>query len=243
MDIGALLASYPRQRPPLTAAHQRIFAEQYRLNRDGGGVMESLAQRLERWMHVRVASLKGGPILELGAGTLNHRRHEEPNVDYDVVEPFRALFEGRAEVQQVRHLYDSVASIPVDRSYYRIISIAVLEHMTNLPKEIAQAAHRLQQDGVFQAGIPSEGGVLWWIGWRFSTGISYRLRTGLDYGIVMRHEHVNSAFEVLAIARYFFGDVRLKRFPFPMHHASFYTYLEARRPDHERCRLFLGATA
>ena len=57
------------------------------------------------------------------------------------------------------------------------------------------AALRLEADGVFQAGIPSEGGFLWGIAWRLSTGISYYLRTGLGYGVVMRHEHIDSAFE------------------------------------------------
>lgn len=202
--------------------------------------MESLAQRLERWMHNRVASAKGGTILELGAGTHNHRCYEETDVEYDVVEPFRELFEGRPEVRLVRAFYNSVTDIPADRRYRRIISIAVLEHMTRLPEDVALAALRLEPDGVFQAGIPSEGGVLWWIGWRFSTGISYYLRTRLDYGVVMRHEHVNTAPEILAIVRYFFDDVRLKHFPLPGHHFSFCTYLEARRPDHDRCRMIVG---
>lgn len=243
MDIAALLQSYPRQRPPLTAAHERVYTEQYRLSREGARPVERLAQFFERWMHIRVASLKGGPILELGAGTLNHRRYEEPNVAYDVVEPFRELFEGRPEGGRVRDLFDSVTSVPTDRRYARIISIAVLEHMTNLPNEIAQAALRLDSSGVFQAGIPSEGGLLWWFGWRFSTGISYYLRTRLDYGVVMSHEHVNSAPEILAVVRHFFHDVRVQRFPCPGHHFSLFTYLEARRPNHDLCRRFLGIAA
>lgn len=243
MDIDALLRSYPRTRAPLSPAHERIYAEQYRLNRDGARPVENMAQRLERWMHHQVANVGGGPILELGAGTLNHRCYEQPDVEYDVVEPFHALFEGRPEVRQVREFFNTTASIPPERRYRRIISIAVLEHMTNLPADVAEAALRLEPDGVFQAGIPSEGGFLWWMGWRFSTGISYYLRTRLDYGVVMRHEHVNSAPDILAIVRHFFHDVRLKRFPFPGHHLSFYTYLEARRPRPDVCRKFRSVSA
>lgn len=242
MDIEALLDSYPRRRPFLTPAHERVYSEQYRVNREGARPIENLAQRLERWMHWQVARVKGGPILELGAGTLNHRKYEDERIAYDVVEPFRELYVGREEVRWVRDFYDTVDSIPTERRYSRIISIAVLEHMTNLPAEIARAALRLEEKGVFQAGIPSEGGLLWWIGWRFSTGISYRLRTGLDYGVVMRHEHVNNSAEILAIVRHLFRGVRVRRFPFPGHHLSFYTYLEARSPDVDCCRKLLNGT-
>ncbi len=160
-ELAPLLKSYPRRRPPLSPAHQKVYAEQYRLNREGAGAIENVAQRLERWMHRRVASMQGGPVLELGAGTLNHRRYEDPSIAYDVVEPFRELYAGKPEAQSVRAFYDSVADIPADRRYARVISIAVLEHMENLPADIANAALLLDERGVFQAGIPSEGGFLW----------------------------------------------------------------------------------
>ncbi len=241
IDIDQLLASYPRQRPPLTADHARVYAEQYRLNREGLGLAESLAQRLEQWMHRQVAStsVSGGPILELGAGTLNHRKYEAREIHYDVVEPFSTLYEGRPEMSQITTFYTSVSDIPPTRKYRRILSIAVLEHMTDLPTDVAASAIRLDDDGVFQAGIPSEGGLLWWLGWRLSTGVSYFARTGLDYGVVMRHEHVNKASEILAIVSYLFEDIQWKRFPFPGLHFSFYTYLEAYRPRLDRCRLIL----
>lgn len=241
IDIDQLLASYPRQRPPLTADHARVYAEQYRLNREGLGLVESLAQRLEQWMHRQVVStnISGGSILELGAGTLNHRKYEASDVHYDVVEPFSALYEGRPEMSQITTFYASMFDVPPTRRYHRILSIAVLEHMTDLPAEVAASALRLDDDGVFQAGIPSEGGLLWWLGWRLTTGISYFARTGLDYGIVMKHEHVNKASEILAIVKHLFEDVRWKRFPFPGVHVSFYTYLEAYRPRLDQCHLIL----
>jgi len=241
LNFADLLRSYPRRRPPLAPAHEKVYAEQYRLNREGARPIEDLAQRLERWMHRRVAALHGGPVLELGAGTLNHLRYEDGSLEYDVVEPFRELYAGKAESQSVRAFYGSVADVPVDRRYARVISIAVLEHMDNLPCDVATAALRLDDRGVFQAGIPSEGGFLWGAGWRFSTAISYYIRTGLDYATVMRHEHLNSAPEIIAIVRHLFAAVRLRRFPLPWHHASFYTYLEAREPDRARCRALAGA--
>jgi hypothetical protein len=242
MDASRLIETYPRRRPPLTPEHQRVYVEQYRLNREGARPMENLAQRLESWMHRRVAAVGGGPILELGAGTLNHRQYEPVDIEYDIVEPFQELYMGRPESRRVRASFGRVEDVPAQAVYRRIFSIAVLEHMENLPREVAGAALRLGPAGVFQAGIPSEGGMLWGFAWRFSTGISYYLRTGLDYGVVMRHEHLNTAAEIVAVVRHLFRDVRLSRFPLPLHHLSFYSYIEARDPDVTRCRTLLTAS-
>lgn len=239
MDITTLLRSYPRARPLLTQQHQRVYEDQYLLNRDGSKPIESLAQRLEQWMHRRVANNISEPILELGAGTLNHLGYEPKGAVYDVVEPFHNLYRGRKEVPLIRDFFDSVQAIPADRKYSRVISVAVLEHMEALPLDVAHSALHLTENGLFQAGIPSEGGILWWLGWRFTTGISYYMRTRLDYGVVMRHEHLNSAPEIAAVLNYLFADVKISRFPLPWHHASFYAYVEARGPIRERCRQVL----
>jgi SAM-dependent methyltransferase len=241
MAIEALLGSYPRNRPPLSAAHEAVYAEQYKLNREGGSVADGAAQKLEQWMHHKVAACSGGPILELGAGTLNHLRFETNSEAYDIVEPFRELFDGKPELARVRNSYESVQDIPAANSYRRIISIAVLEHLTDLPRDVARSAQLLAPDGVFQAGIPSEGGFLWWLGWRGATGLAYYLRTGLDYGVVMRHEHVNRAREIEAVIRHLFADVSVRRYPTPFHQLSFYAYLEARRPRLDRAQQLLDA--
>lgn len=202
--------------------------------------MEGLAQKMERWMHRQVATVKGGAVLELGAGTLNHLKFEQPGIEYDIVEPFEELCRGRPELARIRNKYACIADIPSKYRYRRIVSIAVLEHMHDLPREMAEAALKLDEDGVFQAGIPTEGGALWWLGWRFSTGISYYLRTGLDYGVLMRHEHVNTADEIIYLARHLFGSVAIRRFPCAGQHFSFYTYVEARRPDRDRCSAIMA---
>ena len=239
MAIEALLSSYPRSRPSLGPAHAAIYAEQYKLNREGGSVADGAAQKLEQWMHRKVAACDGGPILELGAGTLNHLRFERGGEPYDIVEPFRQLYAGNPELARIRNAYDSVTEVPADSRYRRIVSIAVLEHLTDLPRDLACAALRLDADGVFQAGIPSEGGFLWWLGWRGATGLAYFLRTGLDYGVVMRHEHVNKAKEIEALVRLLFAQVSVCRFPTPFHQLSFYAYLEARRPRRDLAEQWL----
>ena len=119
--------------------------------------------------------------------------------------------------------------------YDIILSVAVLEHLTDLPRTVARCGLLLAQGGEFRAGVPTEGGLLWGVAWRITTGISFRIRTGLTYGAIMRHEHVNRADEILEIVRYLFRDVTCRRFPTPVKHLSFYTTLRARSPYLDRC--------
>lgn len=205
----------------------------------GGAGVEGLAQRAEAWVHRQVARHRDRPVLELGAGTLNHMRYERGVGPYDIVEPFVDLYRDRPGLAGIRTRYSTLADIPVDCRYRRIISIAVPEHMTDLPAELARACLLLEPGGLFQAAIPSEGGFLWGLAWRCTTGLAYRLRTGLDYGVLMRHEHVNRAPEIISLVRHFFADVRLRRFPSPLHNMIVYAYIEARRPRLDVCHQFL----
>ncbi len=239
--IEDLLNTYPRMRKPLTPAHEEIYVEEYKLNRGGKGFLYRATQKLESWMHRKIAQeQQSGSILELGAGSLNHVPYEDPAYNYDCIEPFTELNEDSPYRTRIRDIYNSLDEVPPSVQYDRIISVAVLEHLTDLPKMIAQSALLLARNGVFQAGIPSEGGFLWGLAWRMTTGISYQIRTGLDYGTVMRHEHVNTAGEIEAIIGYFYRNIRLKRLPTPFLHLSFYTYVEAGQPDITHCREYLN---
>ncbi len=241
IKIETILASYPRTRPPLTPRHEKLYIQEHIKNRQGSRVVDSLAQKLERWMHYQVAAHSSSHVLELGAGTLNHIEYEISSSKYDIVEPISEYYENSPQLSQVRGIYNSLSDVPRNNRYSRIISVAALEHMTNLPLEIALSAKLLEPSGIFQAGIPSEGGFLWWLGWRCTTGISYWLRNRLDYGILMRHEHVNKAKEIIAVVDYLFETIKIHRYPTPLHSMSFYTYLEARKPILKRVNKILGS--
>lgn len=239
-DTAAILARYPKQRPPLPPAYQRIYEREYKLNREGGSFVTSLSSRLEAWMHRRVADAPPDEVLEIGAGTLNQLQYEAPQKRYDVVEPFAALFEGSPALARVGAIYPDIAQVPAGRRYGRITSVAVLEHLEDLPGIVARSALMLRDDGTFQAGIPTEGGLAWGLAWHLTTGVAYWLRNRLDYGVLMRHEHLNSAVEIEAVVRSFFAEVRISRFPLPFRHLSFYSYLEARHPLRDAASAFLA---
>lgn len=235
--------NFPKTRSELPPAFQAIYADQYKENRDGGSKAAGLAQKLESWMHRRVAAdVSGGTkkaTLEIGAGTLNHLQYEPASEPYDVIEPFHSLFEGSAEAKRIRTVFDDIAEIPADTRYDRVISIAAFEHILDLPAVIARAALLLNEGGQIRCGIPSEGTVLWKLGYTVSTGMEFKKRYGLDYSVLMRHEHVNTAKEIEGVLKHFFKRTRSSVFGLakPL---SIYQFYECREPDLDRCRDYLS---
>jgi hypothetical protein len=240
-DAEALLSSYPRARPPLSSEHARIYVEEYRRNRRGDSPLAAMVQRLEGWMHDAIKSpASTGSILEIGAGTLNHVPFENGRAPYDIVEPFEELWRDSPHRHKVGQFYRDIAEVPLTLSYDRILSVAVLEHLTDLPRMVAESVRRLDDKGRFAAAFPSEGGLLWGLAWRLTTGVSYRLRNRLPYSVVMKHEHVNSADDILRVLTYFFGTVRVRRFPLRWRHLSFYTVAIAANPLKARAETWLS---
>src|SRR6266542_4437575 len=123
---------------------------------------------MESWMHKQVAdthrSFQPKSTLEIGAGTLNHIAYESTTSSYDIVEPFVALFQSSSGVARIRNIYSDIFEIPEHSRYDRIISIATLEHLCDLPKLVAKSALLLHPNGEFRAAIPSEGTWLWKLG-------------------------------------------------------------------------------
>jgi SAM-dependent methyltransferase len=241
-----LMRSYPRTRPPLSPAHRAIYVQHHQDNRRGADPAQAMALRLETWMHRCVAAARhpdGDTILEIGAGTLNHVPYEASCHRYEAVEPLRELYAGSTQRTRVAAIYSDIREVPDGNRYDRILSVAVLEHLTELPAVVARSALLLSPGGIFQAGIPTEGGFLWGAAWRCTTGVLFRLRTGLNYGALMRYEHVNTAREIQEVVRHFFASVCARRFPLPFHNLSLYTYLEAREPRMEACTAFLQTIA
>lgn len=232
-ELARILAGFPKRRPPLPTRMQAIYTKQYLENRAGASTAASLAQRLEAWMHRQVAAdVRPGrqaATLELGAGSLNQLAYEPAVGPYDIVEPFQALLAAAPDRGRIRDVFADIAETPLDRRYDRITSIATLEHVLNLPAVLAHSARLMAAGGVFRAAIPSEGGLLWKLGWMATTGLEFRLRHGLDYGDLMRHEHVNNAYEIESLCRAMFEEVSIRSFGFSRQ-LSLYRFIVAGRP-------------
>ena len=169
--------------------------------------------------------------LEIGAGTLNQLAYE-PNVkNYDIVEPFQELYEGSPRMDRVRRVYADINEVSKPASYDRITSIATFEHIAELPQVVAKAATLLAEHGSLRVAIPNEGTILWWLGTQV-TGREYRRLYGLDYQVLMRYEHVNTADEIEAVLKCFFKTTRTSVCGL-YRKLAFYRYIECRKPDVE----------
>lgn len=215
MDIPAVLKRFPKERPALPDAYKAIYDEFYYRNREGLYATTSLSQKLESWLHRQVAKdvKKHGSntTLEIGAGTLNQLPYEPEGGRYDIIEPYRKLFENSPLQARVTTVYNDIKDIPSDMKYERITSVAAFEHIVNLPEVVARAAMLLAPEGALRTSIPNEGKFPWYLG-TLVTGAEFAMRFHLDYQVMMRHEHVNTADEIEAILSYFFTKNRCSVF-------------------------------
>jgi len=228
---------FPKTRAPLPPEYAAIYLQHYRNSREGNSQVLGLAQRMERWMHKKVAGdARQTPkaTLELGAGNLNQLPYEPRSGPYDIVEPFRELFESSPNLERVRNVYHDISEVPANARYQRITSVAVLEHVENLPELVARSGLLLDEGGSFRAGIPSEGTILWRLGWQLTTALDFRARYGLDYKVLMQYEHVNTAAEIEEVLRYFFGVTHRRVFGL-MRSLSFYQSFSCSQPRLDRC--------
>ena len=193
-------------------------------------------------MHRKVAEdvarmRRGYSTLEIGSGNLNHLDYEPSSNRYDIVEPFVELFENSPNRSRVQNFYRDLNEIR-GLQFDRIISIAAFEHLCDLPSVVAKSALLLAAGGELRVAVPSEGTVLWKLGWTFTTGIEFRLRHGLDYGVLMSHEHVNTAEEIAGILNIFFRNTRRTVLGIcaPL---SFYQFFQCADPDTGRCGRYL----
>src|SRR5262249_17615936 len=126
--------------------------------------------------------------------------------------------------------------------YDRIVSIATFEHLCELPAIVAQCGLLLGPTGELRVAVPSEGTVLWALGWKLTTGIEFRLRHGLNYGVLMRHEHVNTADEIASVLRVFFRSVRRSVFGI-VPALSLYQFFQCQEPNRPNCADYLSSLA
>jgi SAM-dependent methyltransferase len=235
---------FPKIRPTLPAEYQEIYLQHIRENRLGQSPASRMSTALEGWMHRRIArdareSNHSLSTLEIGAGTLNHLRYESDNTAYDIVDPAHYLFDDSPFLSLVRTIYDDLKEVQPGTLYDRIISIATFEHICNLPEVVACCGLLLKPGGQLRAAIPTEGGPLWKLGWKLTTGWEFKRRYGLDYEVIMRAEHVNTWREVADVLSYFFQSVECSYLGLSRA-LSFYQVYVCRDPDRTKCSDYLS---
>ncbi|MFA5417118.1 MAG: methyltransferase domain-containing protein [Bacteroidales bacterium] len=236
-----MFEKYPKKRTELPEAYRSIYVDQYKKNREGDTTASGLAQKMEAWLHKKIAfDVKedySKRTLEIGAGTLNQLVYEKTKY-YDVVEPFRELFSDSPLLNRINNVFADIDDIELKQQYDRITSVATFEHITDLPKVVAKTCIMLNPKGTLRTSIPNEGNFLWKLGWKMTTGLEYKLKHGLDYGILMQHEHVNTADEIEQVLNYFYGKNKCSCFGIGRNFAL-YRFYESSDPKIDLAKEYL----
>ena len=238
---NSIFDEYPKKRIELPDEYQKIYEKHYKENRNSQTKMSFLSQKLESWLHKCIAKSSdvSKVTLEIGAGTLNQLKYEKESI-YDIVEPFKSLYENSPELKKISTIYTDISEIDESKKYDRIISCACFEHIINLPEVVAKSCLLLNNTlGGMYVSIPNEGRFLWKLGYKLTTGLEFKLRYKLDYEIIMKYEHINTADDVEKVLRYFFKKISAKYFGIRKTFA-FYRYYECKEPNIERAKKYLN---
>lgn len=237
-----IFKKFPKTRFELPQEFKDIYNQQYKSNRDGDSTASGLAQKMESWLHRKVAAdVKNDDskrTLEIGAGTLNQLKYETTK-NYDIVEPFKELFENAPELNRITKIYDDFSEVDISEKYDRITSVATFEHILNLPEVVAKSCLHLNGGGTLRTSIPNEGTFLWTLGWKMTTGLEFKNKYGLDYGIMMKHEHCNTAKDIEEVLYYFYGKNKSSVFGLSKGF-GLYRFYESSQPNIDRAKEYLG---
>jgi len=230
---------FPKTRSDLPLEYVEISKINYKENRERKAFFHSLSKKAESWAHMQAVKDMNGKrtiksTLEIGAGTLNHLPYEAENNEYDIVEPQQQLYENSRFLNRIRKIYSDINEIPLEQRYDQIISFYCFEHICNLPEVVARCGLLLNNNGKLKVGIPSEGTFLWNVAWRLTTGLEFRIRHGLDLGVIMKNEHINTAKEIENVLRYFFNVIHTQVFGISKS-ISLYQFYSCSSPHEERC--------
>tara|TARA_S200000501_G_C20735482_1_gene704854 strand:- start:18 stop:740 length:723 start_codon:yes stop_codon:yes gene_type:complete len=226
MKIINLIKKYPKKRGSLPKPLKKIFKTHYLNNRQN-----FFSQLSEKWLHISIDDRKTkNRTLEIGAGTLNHLKYETTK-HYDIIEPKRFLLDRAIYKNKIRKLFKNIGQTKA-KDYDRIISCAVLEHITDLPEYLCISSLKMRKDGYQQHSIPCEGYPMWNITWFLFNGLLFKLKYGYSFKYIQKHEHVNNFDEIISLIRFFYKDVKVKfSYPFFIKHLSFYANIKFSKPN------------
>ncbi len=209
--------TWPKIRPPLNPDQARALEDWYRHWLETG--MPGQFGAITDFGHTYAlrSMTPGAKTLEIGPGNGAHLAYEDLTKSGGYVGlELRASLSNAIEQKypKVRIVVgDCQERIDIpDNTFDRAIAVHVLEHLTDLPAALAEIARVLKPGGKLSVVIPCEAGLGYSLGRVFTTKRTFEKRYGCEYEPIIRHEHVNTAREVLR---------EVKRL-FRVEHRSFY---------------------
>lgn len=169
---------------------------------------------------LRGISLEGKVVVEIGPGSLPHRKlwRGTPSlyVSVDLRDEFHdvALAQAQCPSRRVNtDFFNPKLDLP-DESADVIISFYSLEHLHQLDASIDEYRRILRPSGMLVGSVPNEGGLFWGIG-RFLLTRPVMLRKyGVNYDKIIAWEHPNYVDVIRESLNESFREVAWENFPF-----------------------------
>ena len=157
-----------------------------------------------------------GKILDVGSGMGYHLKFEKLSNKrtYICLDKDPTMID-KIQTPGVKKMVGSSSKILLkDNSIDLIIASHVLEHLPHLRSDLKELKRILKKNGKLIVVLPCDPGKLWRV-LTFITPSRWRLRRlGIDYDIVMKHEHVNTFETCMRELREVFTVDQEKYYPF-----------------------------
>lgn len=181
-----------------------------------GGVLTRAGYR-----GVRKINLRGMWVLEIGPGSLPHRRFwqgsPEKFISVEVDEQFHQLAREKCQSDfygLTRRRGDHRLDLP-DESVDVILSFYSLEHLEGLEKNVAEISRVLKPGGVLIGAVPNEGGLLWGLGRFLTTRRWIKKKYSFNYDKIIAWEHPNFVDDIRIALRSKMVEEEWRQIPFP----------------------------
>jgi SAM-dependent methyltransferase len=209
---------WPKISPPLTEQERAISDDWMHYWHE---VLPKRYGLIERFNHTYpLKHLPDQPhfrTIEIGAGVGGHLEFEDlSHQDYHCVELRENMStEIERRFPAVRVTTGSCQDrLPYADGYFdRALAVHVLEHLSDLPRAIAELRRLLSVGGVLAIVIPCDPGFAYEFARQISSARIFRRRYKMPYMWLMRREHVNSPAEIISVLRSGFEEIDRTYFP------------------------------
>lgn len=194
------LGQYPKLLPDLTDKQRQIREDFYQV------WLETLPQRfgiIEKFNHqYPLRTFKpGAKTLDVGAGRGEHAAYEKLDQQEYVGLELRPELAGimSADYPHIKtHIGDIQSKIDFpDGHFDRILTIHVLEHLTDLPRALDEIKRLLKPTGQYTVMMPCDPGLAYSMARNLSARRIFEHRYGVKYDWFVACEHINHWTEIL----------------------------------------------
>jgi len=210
--------SWPKLSPPLSERERAINDDWLRFWHE---ILPNRYGMIEKFNHTyplrHLPDQQRFRTIEIGAGVGGHLDFEDlSRQDYFCIE----LRENMAAEIKKRFPAVTVATASceertdfADGYFDRAIAVHVLEHLSDLPRAIAELRRLLRAGGIFSIVIPCDPGIAYELARQISSARIFRRRYKMPYAWLMRREHINSPAEIISTLKDGFDEVDRTYFP------------------------------